>query len=449
MGLISGTWHGGNLLANDGGPGPKKPPGKPPGVGNRGRGGRGRGRGQCRNYLLKATFTSSLAAECGTLITNELDGSFAQSGGVVQVTAPTTPSWGDLTMSSGDTGGAGYPYKITVNGSALESTGLTIGFVGDSGQQYSTLWLNSGDIAFHYEEVERSSLVVGTVSNSTDEDFVFIRGGYDASRIPMASASDIASYNYGTAYFRYESSNWKLLYKTYHQQDSDHQRAAASIYDYGGTLDELLVPNQTYADVLEPIVLDLFTDTNGTALASHSPDVDTEAGGWSALLGTPEIQSNKLTTDTPSTLGYGYIEAGTSDVVMYATVNFSASSPTKAGAFVCRVVDSDNYWLLQITAPQTGKEVTIYDKTGGSFTLRASTDDALNLNTDYPVIAISDDEEMRLIFRHYTTISYASATVHKTATKHGAGTNDTAAAVDNFAIFARGTGGEYSSLNNI
>jgi hypothetical protein len=64
------------------------------------------------------------------------------------------------------------------------------------------------------------------------------------------------------------------------------------------------------------LVYDTFTDTAGTVLNLHTPDVDVVGGGWNRDLNTMIINaSNQVEEDINSSVSISTIDAGESDVV--------------------------------------------------------------------------------------------------------------------------------------
>jgi hypothetical protein len=93
-------------------------------------------------------------------------------------------------------------------------------------------------------------------------------------------------------------------------------------------------------------VFDTFTDTNGTALTAHTPDIDRIGTGWeSAPLGsiTPnswEIQSNKAVTDS----GANVIDVGAIDQTVQMDVRFPGPLTSQVFTrFLLRYASPDDY----------------------------------------------------------------------------------------------------------
>ncbi len=117
-------------------------------------------------------------------------------------------------------------------------------------------------------------------------------------------------------------------------------------------------------------VQDNFTDTDGTELKDHTPDVDVVGGGWSTPVGSSAlftIESNELEVhtepDTPRATSV--IDAGISDFKLTCTIRVG-SGGSDLTVFV-RYADDDNYIniLYQRIAPSF---IKINKNVGGSIT---------------------------------------------------------------------------------
>jgi hypothetical protein len=90
-------------------------------------------------------------------------------------------------------------------------------------------------------------------------------------------------------------------------------------------------------------VLDNFTGTTGTALASHTPDID-QGTGWSVLAGTFTIVTNNA---VPASVGasHAIIDAGHADCTITLTVNVPALPPDTVLLF--RTSSTSSWWRFQ------------------------------------------------------------------------------------------------------
>jgi len=90
---------------------------------------------------------------------------------------------------------------------------------------------------------------------------------------------------------------------------------------------------------------DTFTDTNGTALASHTM---TSGPGWTQHTGTATIQSNKLESGTSGTAALASANAAQSDRCAAIDVTVPGSGQFCAGV-AFRITDANNGYLLLLT----------------------------------------------------------------------------------------------------
>lgn len=123
-----------------------------------------------------------------------------------------------------------------------------------------------------------------------------------------------------------------------------------------------------YAWADDPYVLyDGFSDTNGTNITAHSPDVDTTSNGWTALAGGMEIQSGRAVATSANSIST--FDPGVSDFACHAKV----LSYDQDFALIGRVQDSSNYWQLLVEdADQSDPIVKLNEVSSGTPTTRAS-----------------------------------------------------------------------------
>ena len=128
------------------------------------------------------------------------------------------------------------------------------------------------------------------------------------------------------------------------------------------------------------LVQDSYTDTNGTALSSHTPDVGV---AWSVIdrssNGTLSIQSNQINLASGAGGSGTFIthqDTGETDPTMQIDGGGRTRDGSNNNGFMglaFGVTDTDNLWIYSgWTATTTSITWAIYDITTGSFTLRAS-----------------------------------------------------------------------------
>jgi len=173
------------------------------------------------------------------------------------------------------------------------------------------------------------------------------------------------------------------------------------------------------------LVRDLFEDTDGTLLTSHTPNTDVESGGWSNNSGSIEIVSNNAEEDAYTT-SISTIDSGKSDVVITANgqIYKSGTAPSSSGGVVLRFSDTSNYWVCRVSTYATNPYTwAILEMNGGSLTSRASqqgvTGGVNKLVSNEMIITASGSGIRFEVPDEGVDISYNSATHNQTETKHG------------------------------
>jgi fibronectin type 3 domain-containing protein len=176
--------------------------------------------------------------------------------------------------------------------------------------------------------------------------------------------------------------------------------------------------------VTTPLLKDTFTDSNGTALASHTMDV---GSGWTIGSGAVAVQSNKAVF---SATGQAVADAGRADCTL--SVKFRCTDTNQYGVIPFRYVDESNFWFLYIDA---GNRIRIFEKASGSNTTRATTTISYTANNDYTVTVTLLGASIVATFDGGNGGSYGSAATGLSATKHGIGSDFNAGATfDDFQV---------------
>lgn len=132
---------------------------------------------------------------------------------------------------------------------------------------------------------------------------------------------------------------------------------------------------------------DLFTDTNSTAISSHTANL-ASFGGWSQTnVNSYYIQNNTLQPNRQTDGDLATIDSGVSDFSISATIVPSNSGTTRGiPGIVFRYFNSTNFWYAEVDSYQN--TVKIYEVNGGSFNMRVeynttvTSDVALSLRVD-------------------------------------------------------------------
>jgi hypothetical protein len=162
-------------------------------------------------------------------------------------------------------------------------------------------------------------------------------------------------------------------------------------------------------------VLDQFTDANGTALAAHAigPTND-PATAWAVDEGSFAIQGNKARASTSTAVNSASCNPGVADCTLTCTVRFASGTIDLGVKF--RGIDLDNYWLADLR--KTDGTFKIFEKTGGTYTERASVAKVPAANTDYVIQVVLSGNSMVATVDGGSSINFTSA-VRNTAVRHG------------------------------
>lgn len=112
------------------------------------------------------------------------------------------------------------------------------------------------------------------------------------------------------------------------------------------------------------LLLDQFTDTNGTALASHTiSPTNTPAVSWVVHTGSFDIQSNRANSANTTT-GHATVDSGAANVTITSIINGVGGG---SGIYVTfRFTDVDNKWFLYIVPTSAW---SLYKRVAGTNTL--------------------------------------------------------------------------------
>ena len=187
------------------------------------------------------------------------------------------------------------------------------------------------------------------------------------------------------------------------------------------------------------VVQDTFTDTNGTSLDAHTPDV-VVSGGWTEQAGNWQITSNKAVISS-STIARATIESGEADCVIAVTVtsNTGTDDPSRDSAIIGRYSDLNNLWLVGVNSQ--GDIFRLVERNASTFTTRASASVTINTATAYALEATFNGANIDATLDGGNDISYGSATLNQTATIHGIAVRTVNDTVDDFSVDDGAAGG--------
>lgn len=367
---------------------------------------------------------------------NETDGTLALASTKLTVTAQSTPAWGDCGIVFAQrTGQQGKAFMLTVNsadyaklfmagwgGNGLALANVMLGFQLQTDKKID--FVSNG-------AVTATDLV--TLTNSADASFVFIPGGYDSNGVPFDTSKAIADYTYGGSLYWWNGSNWLLVWRTSAVACSSKEYPLLSFYDMAGTVENVLIPDYDFSAVLQPILLDTFTDTDGTALADHTPDVCPVGSAWEggALW---KILSNKAAFVSGHEMVYATkaIETGLADVFIQAALSVN---PRYVG-LCCRYLDYDSVWV--ISYDYSIHNLSIIECHNGTNTVRAS-NSSVGTQLSFVLNVVCKGATITAISPELAggSTSYASATFNQTLTRHGIGWvySNVHSRCDNFAVY--------------
>lgn len=119
--------------------------------------------------------------------------------------------------------------------------------------------------------------------------------------------------------------------------------------------------NPTLPTAGSTISSDTFTDTNGTGLASHTPDA---GSGWTVHSGTWSVQSNRA--ECTAAQGFATVDAGVTNAKATVTVTMLGSivSGVRAG-LVLRWADSSNHVRVRMLEQGSSDEIEVEEVIAG------------------------------------------------------------------------------------
>jgi hypothetical protein len=130
--------------------------------------------------------------------------------------------------------------------------------------------------------------------------------------------------------------------------------------------------NATFTTTSSALVFDTFTDTNGTSIEAHTPDIDTVGSGWINFgAATLEIESNQLVAVGASTSHSATIDAGVAGVTVMADMVMDNDNNNAEGLWLRQDGSSHGYFVGITLSQDTNPELTIWEW-AGSFVVKAS-----------------------------------------------------------------------------
>lgn len=158
---------------------------------------------------------------------------------------------------------------------------------------------------------------------------------------------------------------------------------------------------------------DGFDGADGTLIGAHPPDFGPP---WQVQGGTWSLLGNRVRkTATAGTHEVIFADLGRSEVTLAVDVTAVAGA---AVGFAVRYTDINNFWLVQLF-PGGAPSWAIFERNAGLFTTRASGAPVITPGQVYRLEVQASGTLIRCSIDGANAISYATATLNQTATRHG------------------------------
>jgi len=178
------------------------------------------------------------------------------------------------------------------------------------------------------------------------------------------------------------------------------------------------------AALIDPPVYDTFTDTNGTVLTAHTPNVSPGGAMW-VYQGSADIQiqTNRARCEGNGINNIAIIESGISDCDITSIIRYAGGvGNTSTDGVVLRYEDQYNYYwigpvaklnkfrIIKRVSDGAGGGTNSVDAEATGITISVDTDYTITINADGTSIVAELDGANELT---------ATDSVHTTETKHG------------------------------
>lgn len=185
------------------------------------------------------------------------------------------------------------------------------------------------------------------------------------------------------------------------------------------------------------LILDQFTDTNGTAIASHTiAPTNVPATSWTAQVGTWQIQTNRAQNIGGAANGHFTSDAGVANCTISGDVTCPDQSTgvNQDTGLVARWSDASNYWRVGIN--EQDDLFRIVERATASNTSRASTSVTFGIGSTGAISAVFSAQSITATVNGANQITYGSAALNESATVHGVFGSVALSACDNFTVIA-------------
>jgi hypothetical protein len=162
------------------------------------------------------------------------------------------------------------------------------------------------------------------------------------------------------------------------------------------------------------LILDNFTDANGTAVTSHTiAPTNTPATTWAAGdSATCTVESNRASSNG---IEGNILNAGVADCTLTATFIQSVGDANQSASIIVRRTNSNNYWMIRLT----NGAFQIIELNAGVASTRATAAQTTTGGVAYVVQAVLLGATISATVDGGNPISYGSATLNQTTTNHG------------------------------
>jgi len=281
----------------------------------------------------------------------------------------------------------------------------------------------SPNIILYDATIGHISLVIGSFVPSTDYHVVVVLG----------ANGKFYGFLKGGAF-----SNWTLLYPECGGDSRTNPYVGLTLY--GGTASSYIrVPSNLWLPT--PIAYDTFTRANGPLGSTETTGPDGQscsARAWTTQQGTVEISGGKAkATALSGGRAIATIEGSKADVV----AALALTQGTTGAGLIVRYVDNSNYWYWT----RDGTNAKLVERLANTETTKIIA--AATYSAGASGVVVADGSAWRLLYNDCIGGTVTDSDL-STATKFGLIFFDTDSTVDNFQLFARGTGGEYAILDN-
>jgi len=289
--------------------------------------------------------------------------------------------------------------------------------------------------SFDFKVAGGTAIKIATYSAATTYNLRFVLGGYDINGVPYKTGDTKSNFTYGVSVYIKGGSftNYTLLWKTSVGSAANLYKALNSFDATALYADNALAPISDKAAILQPVHLDTFTDTNGTNITAHTPDV---GGVATVVTGTFDIQSNMLNLTSVGADGGICVWSGEKDLFTHLKIQQAVG----ADGLIFRYSDINNFWLAQANGATNRFE--LYEKQAGTYLRHSFNTITKAAGGIISVRAVGSD--INIYYDDVLTLSVTS-TFNQTATGIGYRTATVGNKVDNLACWPA-TSVTYDSL---